>query len=335
MDGTCSVYKLTVPVFTTVIISLGFIGNILSFCILNNDKSQSATIFLLSALALVDFAFLAPALVLLIIPAIAEQNNLRTTPGVAQTEKYGWAVASFLHTTTVWMTTLVTVHRYMTVCKPNHKFTKKLRDLYSTKFQLAIIIICSFCFIVPRFFESVVVNVKSGNDTFNRYVTVSSSFHKSKIYQIVYKTLLYHLMMFAVPLFTMLVSTIKLLKFLKQRHKARQSLNLKQRSEDNITCTLVVVVTVFIICQTPTPISRILFAIFGDEGRKCGHPYFYLEPISDFLVVLNSSVNCIIYIICVPKFRKDITNLCQLYDCCKRNLREEATESHSVSVLCN
>jgi len=75
-------------------------------------------------------------------------------------------------------------------------------------------------------------------------------------------------------------------------------------SEDDITRMLIVVVLVFVVCQTPALITQLLIALLSQDAKTCPSPFFFYERISDLLVVANSSVNFIIYCFCSSTFRQ-------------------------------
>jgi len=78
------------------------------------------------------------------------------------------------------------------------------------------------------------------------------------------------------------------------------------RSEDDITLMLIVVVLVFVVCQTPALATQLLLVILGDPAKSCGRPFFYYERISDLMVVANYSVNFVIYCFCSRTFRQTV-----------------------------
>jgi len=82
------------------------------------------------------------------------------------------------------------------------------------------------------------------------------------------------------------------------------SLNDGGSSEDDITRMLIVVVLVFVICQTPALITQLLIVLLSQDAKACPSPFFFYERISDLLVVVNSSVNFIIYCFCSGTFRQ-------------------------------
>ena len=98
------------------------------------------------------------------------------------------------------------------------------------------------------------------------YVNQSMMLGGSQLYQIIYSNLLYYPVMYIVPLGTLAFLNVRLiaaLNAIKRRtltvrmksttsHVDVQSLShRRRRKDDNITLCIVVIVSVFIVCQTP------------------------------------------------------------------------------------
>lgn len=298
---------------------LGFAGNALSIVILKRDPRKSVTLFLLSVLAVADFLFLMPMFVLFVVPGFCRfvpncnPNLERTLPYIDQ---YGWAVASMFHTGTVYFVVLVTVHRYISVCKPHD--APRLSTISGARRQVLGVIAGAVAFNIPRFmeFDVQVEDMAKHNGT---NITqerpepqrVFTHVGKNVYFQVMYKNIAFYLVMYIIPLFTLIILSSKLARTLQKRHKNRFRMSVRRhQKEDNTTFVLIIVVVVFIICQTPTPFQRFFYYIFGDEGRACGHFFFYFERFADYLAVLNSCVNFMIYVIFARGFRQNLTDMC-------------------------
>ncbi len=80
--------------------------------------------------------------------------------------------------------------------------------------------------------------------------------------------------------------------------------------QQDITLVLVVVICVFMVCQTPTFIDHILWTAVNEGQRQCGQWHYYYTAIADLLAIFNSSVNFLIYIITSRKFRRLLLTSC-------------------------
>ena len=89
------------------------------------------------------------------------------------------------------------------------------------------------------------------------------------------------------------------------------------------------VVLVFIVCQVPATVNQVLWNIVEDESRGCGGFHFYLRHIANALVILNSSVNFVIYTAFNTRFRRVL--LAEVFPrrlrVCLRNLGQSGSGS--------
>lgn len=157
--------------------------------------------------------------------------------------------------------------------------------------------------------------------------------------QIIYSTVLYFLVMFLVPLVSLVILNYKLMAALRRTRRKRDtwrlgnsshgnagrlssaaaneqtgpSVNNSSRSEDDITRMLIVVVLVFVISQTPALITQAFIPLIADEVaamETCRHPFFFFYVrLSDLFVVANSSLNFIVYSFCSRRFRQILFSL--------------------------
>lgn len=308
--------------------AFGFIGNSLAIATLCKDHSlqKSVTTFLLSVLAIADLFFLLPVVVVIMIPSycayyrsVCASPVLRAIPYI---EQYGWAVASTTHMLTVHFTVLVALHRYVYVCRPedNGRYSGHRR----TKIHVAMVLVFAFVYNLPRIFEYEILPVsreEKENMTQNighvwkvPGVNGTSCWKKmvftdvggSIWFQIVYKNICFYLFMYLIPLAVLVMVSIRLLQALRRRKHVnlRSSLNCKQQKrDDNVTVVLVIVIVLFIVCQTPTVVQRLALALSGSDGLACGHPYYYIERSSDYLAVLNTCLNFVVYVMFARSFR--------------------------------
>ena len=147
-----------------------------------------------------------------------------------------------------------------------------------------------------------------------------SKLGRNRIYQVVYGSIMYSLVFLLVPLVTLILLNWKLIKALRMTKKKRAQLlnsdtHNNTKSEDDITLTLIIVVMVFVICQTPALLTQILLSILNDRQKRCPNSFFYYERLSDMMVVVNSSINFIIYCFCSRRFRHIL-----IYLLCKKHI---------------
>ena len=306
----CIIYDFIVEgVIMGFLCFFGFCGNALSMICLTRDKSKTATPFLLASLEAADTLFLVTVLILRVLNSISMYfDAYYNEPLWAYVGKYVYAFAMISETGTVYITLLVTLNRYVSVCRPHEAL--QMCSVTHARQHVLFVIAFSVIFNVSRFFE---YDFESTVDEHG--VTViylgESKLAENTVYQIVYKNVAYFLIMFLIPLIMLIILNYKLILALRETKRRRAQLHCTQqsRSEDDITLMLIVVVLVFIVCQTPALFTQVLGNTLSTEQTLCPAPFFYHARISDLLVVGNSSLNFIVYCFCSKKFREILKSL--------------------------
>ena len=336
-ERQCHMYDfLMEAVFMGILCLLGFGGNTLSMICLSKDRSKTATPFLLVSLEAADTFFLVTVLILRVLTSInpykgTPEDILVITPYLV---KIVFPLALVAMTATIYLTILVTVNRYISVCQPY-----RVTDLCSVQHaHKHVIIVTTFCvfYNLPRFFETDLITSRDPVTNATYTEAIISNLAKNKIYQILYGNVLYFLVMFLIPLTTLIILNYKLINVLretKQKRAAMQSVDHGSRSEEDITLTLIVVVLVFIITQTPALITQLLQNFLPRSLRLCPSIFFYYERISDLFVVFNSSINFLIYCFCSRRFRQILV----VFLCKSSRLAREASfmNRNSYRVVAN
>uniref|UniRef100_X2B1Y7 G-protein coupled receptors family 1 profile domain-containing protein n=1 Tax=Capitella teleta TaxID=283909 RepID=X2B1Y7_CAPTE len=307
-------YRFIVDVYVVGFLCLfGFIGNALSIAVLYRDRGKkNTTNWLLQTLAVGDTLYLMACVFIQPLKTINTQTNW--IPGLKNTlpylERYIWAAASIAQTITVWTVLLVTLDRFMAICKP---LSTQLRSLERAKLTVTIVIVLAILYNIPRFFErEVVIEVNKQCNT--TYVKVDkSAMRQSKIYFLVYKTICYFIFRAIGPLLTLIILNYKLIKALQEVRRRHEDLTRSGKHRENITLMLVVVVCVFIVCTLPDLFLRLIVAFrefFPHLTRGLQwHWLSAMNVITNMLLVINSSINFLIYCLIGKKFRKILTQM--------------------------
>ena len=149
--------------FVGLAIVVGLIGNTLSVVVLRHDrqadaKQRSSTNHLLRMLAIVDSLYLVTCLFIQTLKTIIE--NTEWFPGsplrhhYLHSEPLVWMLSSAAQTSTVWLVLLVTLDRYLAVCKP---WKSRWRTPRFVAVAMATLAILALIYNLPRFFERVVI----------------------------------------------------------------------------------------------------------------------------------------------------------------------------------
>jgi neuropeptide Y receptor type 1 len=156
---------------------------------------------------------------------------------------------------------------------------------------------------------------------------------QSKIYFLVYKTICYFIFRAIGPLLTLIILNYKLIKALQEVRRRHEDLTRSGKHRENITLMLVVVVCVFIVCTLPDLFLRLIVAFrefFPHLTRGLQwHWLSAMNAIANMLLVVNSSINFLIYCLIGKKFRKILT---QMYACGRRAGTSELSETEPLTT---
>lgn len=302
----CLCYDFVIEtVFMGLLCVLGFAGNAASTVCLWHEKSNTATPFLLISLEIADTLFLVTVFILRVIPSVDTfAVKLPWLEGVAPYfGKYVYPCAIIAQTGTIYLTILVTLNRYISVCHPYR--ASRLCSVKYARRQVAVVCFFALLFSLPRFFEY---------DVSGEWRLVETALLKHTVYKVVYSNLFYFLVLFFVPLLTLAFLNQRLITALRETRRKRAQLlrqmkDAPSHSEDDITLMLIVVVMVFVVFQTPAMFTQVLDSSLSNSDRLCPSWFFFYARISDLLVVANSSINFIIYCFCSRRFRQILRNL--------------------------
>jgi len=142
---------------------VGFVGNALTIAVLRRDwqDGSSATNWLLRTLAGVDTFYLVACLFVQTFKTAHDLTDWfpdALRPYFPYAERYLWPVASIGQTVTIWTVLLVTVDRYVAVCRP---FDTRMRTVDRAKKLFVGVVVAAVVYNIPRFFERQVVTSDS------------------------------------------------------------------------------------------------------------------------------------------------------------------------------
>ena len=307
-EYNCRLY--TFIVYTLIVgtlVAVGIIGNSLTFIIFWKGNFKSSTTFLFLSLSLID-----SALLLAVFPYMTVKTFIDYTgwlQGYSSLQPY---ITVYLYptivlakTAAIWVIVLVAVNRYIIVCLPLK--APRWCTLFKVKIQLAVVLIAAVLYSIPKFAERRIVYTTlhmSNNGTSEVVSRAYTRFGEMRQFFFVYDVLCLPIFLVVLPIPTLIAITIRLIKAMNAHR--RMQLEMQSRSQENdsnVTFSLVIVVIVFIACQVPTFVVYVLWEVLPFKERDCGGFIFYLVPITNMLITLNSSINFVIYIIANKAFR--------------------------------
>lgn len=310
---TYRLYRVIVDIYIVGFLCLiGFIGNALTIAVLRRDRDKkNTTNWLLQALAFADTLYLLACVFIQTIKGIQMFTDWLPILDIAlpYMEPYVWAFASIAQTITVWLVMLVTIDRYIAICKP---LKTQLRDIQRAKLAVTSIIILAIIYNIPRFLERKIVFDYNHCLNITIVKTTKTDLRENNIYFLVYKTIMYFIFRAVGPLLTLLILNIRLIRALQEVRRKHRDLTKSNKHRENITLVLVVVVSVFIICEIPDLVLRIIFTLNDSIPSMTINIWAlrYYNAITNMLLTVNSSINFLIYCLIGQKFRNILQTMC-------------------------
>lgn len=246
----------------------------------------------------------------------------------------GYYIMMALQQCNVWITVSVSVERYIAICHPFR--AARLITRRKTFIVLISVIIISLVYNIPHIFATrvsacsdthpatpppgtkvTVMNAATGLGWNTTTTTArplilltttpkaatphaclevsSTDFGQTHIY-LKYRTVMYSIIIYIIPLTALVILNFFLIKELMVMQQKRSGTNIHDENEANLSLVLVLIVIVFICCQTPGLVSQ--FDLIPVEM------FMYYLTFSNLLFTLNSAVNFLIYTAFGRKFRR-------------------------------
>ena len=218
----------------------------------------------------------------------------------------------------VWLTVLIGLYRYLTVCKP-------FGILYSHSVQhgrkyVVLVAILSFVYNIPHFFEYY-LRLEGDAIYMSRTNALSWEFY------VIYWGYARQIFVVGIPFLILLFITVSILAKLRKKKKKKRNMQTSVPSQDGITFILVLILVTFIICHIPNFIScGINWIINQNSPTECGSVMYYIDWLAYVGLLVNSSANGFIYFFLNKNFRAALVLHCR----CKKS---DATESIELEKL--
>lgn len=275
---------------------MGIFGNMASIRVLSHKQMRSSVNFILIALACSDLLLIFTSILLFGLTTFYPYTGwLKAYYFVTHPKIAGivYPLGFIAHTVSIYMTFLISLERYIAVCHPlkARSFCTQAR----TKLSIILIVLIAIVYNIPKFFE---VELWEGVDeefgTF--YALGASDFRKNGLYINIYINWCYFIFLNLIPLSGITFFNVMIYRQVQIVNRLRMKLTSKELQDIKLTTMLFSVVTVFMTCNFLSVLTNILESFYNIHNDR-------LTKVSNFCVTVNSSVNFIIYVVLVKKFR--------------------------------
>ena len=308
----CTLYNI---VTNTIIIGLlgpfGLIGNILAFVTFGRIAKQNAFTVLFRALAIADtllllsfMSYYVPVAIesYISVQVVTESYTNSSFPLLHKAhiyaKRHAFPAALTAQAITVWISVLLAINRHTAICKPLK--APSLCTVSNARKQLCSVLGLSLVLMSPRFVETF-IKIENNEEDLHYRPWAQQSWYPYLSWTV------FMLFFYIIPFGVILILGIKAiiaLRSTKGEPIRRHTQN--DKSDNHVTRLVLVIILVFLICQTPALVNTILGIILSDDSNVCGRFRFYFYKIANIFVILNSSINCVIHIVFNRTFRETL-----------------------------
>ena len=280
----------------------GLIGNIIAFRTFGKMAPENAITFLLRALAVIDSCVLLCGSTLLYAYSLTHYVDIR----IKRISTAMWPfiivfippLGNIAIVANIWTTVAIGMNRYVAVCRPLQ--AARLCTVSRARKQVLCIIIFSIVYGIPRFFEYKLTTAADGSG-YDAEVLIDND----KWYYFIYHVGCKALFCFLIPLAMLTFSFVRLITSLRASKRCPMEHHGGRHAKRRVNTMLVVLLGVFLACHIPNHLHSILSTVFV---HGLHHPtpkaVNILGDILNVILLVNSSVNWVIYFMYNREFRK-------------------------------
>ncbi|CAH1774260.1 unnamed protein product [Owenia fusiformis] len=307
---------------------LGTVGNGLSVLGLSKIRPSTTHVIVLKYLAIADISYLFTVIFLAIINLLTHVRfyplQIYINNGLIQILPTLFLLVSSTQIWATWMIVLVTVDRYIYVCKPHNAlqiFNKTTAHVCAVLLAMA-----AFVFSIPRIFEVKAekqgwfLNNRTCDDVFGLNGT---ALYNSKDYKLFYDVILNTTFRLMGPVIVTMGLNIRLIQSVRKSAKAVSSLTHHQRRERHFTFQMIGIVSVFIISSLVWTVACLSYLIRDDDKVRST----YLNLIGNLILTCNSSINFLFYFFIGKDFRQALCKFLRRRKCKRESF------SRNTSIL--
>ena len=276
----------------------GIVSNIIAFWTLGKLARQNATTFLLRGLSVADICVLLNFVALFcfryadhLSPAIVNHRQL------SYFMIYLRPTRAIFIMVNVWTTVLVGINRYIALCRP-----------------LQAASLCTIGRVRKHMIYIVLVSIVSGIPPFLVFKFPGAW---TPWYYYIYENGFIVIFRFLVPFPMLLFFFVRIIATLHVARRQQLGRHGGQQMTRKFTSMLLILLGVFFVCHVYIWIAHIIIllrpsSLHTDQRHVYGEfvYVFYVGVISDVIYMLNSSVNCIIYLVYIREFRSLLCGRC-------------------------
>ena len=267
----------------------GFVGNIITcITLLSGNLRRNSFYQLLIVLSIFDICFI------LSLGIRDGYQALACEPHNENVSHLTYIALDVSLTGSIYITVAISLERYFGIC-----FTKKKIKCGVWIYVIPVLII-DILYNFPRIFERNYFIVNGTLESNRREFSNRESYKYG--YYFVASTVINSL----IPMISLLYLNSSIILTIKRTSKNLRALGeSSQENQRNKTNILFAVVIIFFICHFPRVIYKSLY-YFGSSADEFREKWWFIVPVKKLALMLNSSINFVIYCLLGQTFRKEL-----------------------------
>lgn len=299
-------------VLTGTLCMTGFVGNVLSFMVLYQEKSHASIMFLLEALIVADIAVIWMIFIQDVVPGLAYvipllegcellacRNIIYVTRPVLHLAKFG----------VVWFTVCAAINRFIITCVPSQ--APLVCTVEFARKQVIVIMVAGVLLHIPFAFDNTLLipysDIERGTDR--------ATLYQLSLYQYIYINGIVFFFALFLPLVLTAYVCIKLVKLMNSMKRIRRAVaNLYKSQNTEMSQVILTLCITLCICYIPSAIKCVLYWTQVTFEEECGHLNFYLDSFLKLFLALNSSMKIVIFLLFAQGFAETLKHHSCWYD---------------------
>ncbi|XP_067144311.1 G-protein coupled receptor dmsr-1-like [Centruroides vittatus] len=296
--------------YISVIVCLfGILANVLNIIVLTRKDMISPTNAILTGLAVADVSVMISYL------PFAIHNYVRVDQSKEDKFSYGWAVFTLFHahftvvchTISIWSTVVLAVWRFLSVGFPANNV--EWCNMSRAKLAIALTYLNCAVFCLPVYLTFQIHEVRKNGEVTYQVGFSRIAERRQKLLQNV-NFWIFSVLTKLIPCVLLTGLSFGLIRVLYEADTRKR--RLKNRSDGDKSCDrttrmLLAVLLLFLVTEFPSGILALLSGILGNDFFA--NVYQNFGEVMDFLALINSAINFILYCSMSRQFRDTFTQL--------------------------
>ncbi|XP_050408934.2 FMRFamide receptor [Patella vulgata] len=292
----------------TAIAIFGLIGNVISIIVLMNYKQKSSTPLLLTFLAVFDTIFLFFELFLEQLTMLSKFGLITAAyrPFITPIYVLFIAVPRIAFTGTMTMTILITIERFVAVVHPLRAARLCCKSM--ARKAIVCVFIWAVVFNIPRYLAYTTYEKFDPKTNTTRTKFIRTKFGESNLYNDIFIIWITFTLEFLIPFIIILALNAQLLLAIRRSRAFAPKSQKEKKSGGRLNAMVLAVTTMFFLCGMMSA-SALILARGVNKYEDCSVACNNYIAVADTMLIINSSVNIILYCVVGKQFRTIFMNV--------------------------